>query len=145
MNKQAYLENVYNSAFNDEFKKIAGEVKIPEGGLRMGLIASDLTKLMTPEDAKRVKKKKSVFWFSPGLLPSAAIGAMSGGSIHWGLSDLRRMIKNRPMSNSILPYKAKGAIIGAIGLPTLLYGLTRSGISNKQALKYAKKLVDETR
>ena len=42
MDKQAYLEEVYNSAFNDELEKVSGKFKIPN--------------TMLPGTAREIKK-----------------------------------------------------------------------------------------
>ena len=142
MNKKEFLEETYNSAFEDEFNKLAGEVKIPEGGLRPGLF-NDLTQVMTPEDAKRVKEKKNVFMRSgpgPDLLTGSLVGAFTGGNIQ----NFYDMLKGRE-SKSFKYLKSKPALIGAATLPALMYSLSRFGVYDKQALKAAKKLVEETK
>ena len=112
---------------NKWIKKTAGEVKIPEGGLRPGFLINDLTQLMTLEDSKKVKEKKGVFSRSgPGIGIMGLVGAATGSAIG-GMHGSR----------------LKGALIGGALMPSLLYGLTRSGKYDMQALKAAEKLVEE--
>jgi len=139
MNKQAFLEETYNSAFEDELEKISGEVKIPKGGLKPGLLINDMTQVMTPEDAKMIKEKKNVFMRSgPGILPSSLSGYFAGGSI----ANLVDIFKGKP-SKGFKYLKSKPALAGALALPTLLYSLSRLGAYDKGVLRNAKKLIDE--
>ena len=116
------FEEIYQDAFEDELEKIAGKVKIPEGGLKPGLLVNDLTQLMTPEDAVKVKKNVNVFKRTgPGLLPTALVGAAAAAP--W--------------------FRLKGALAGGVLLPALTYYLSRTGKYDKSALEAAKKLVEE--
>ena len=139
MNKQAFLKETYDSAFKDELEKIADEVRIPEGGIKPGLLINDLTQLMTPEDAKIVKEKKNVFMRSgPGLIPMSLVGAFTGANITHTVD----LMKGRP-SKGIGYIKSKPALIGAAALPALAYSLARLGVYDKSSLKNARKLVSE--
>jgi len=141
MNKKAYLEETYRSAFEDELEKLSGEVKIPEGGLRPGLLIKDLTQVMTPEDASRIKKERNVFMRSgPGLIPGAVVGAFTGGNI----ANFYDIIKGRE-TKGFKYLKSKPALIGAVAIPSLMYGLSRMGAYDKQTLKAAKKLIEKSR
>jgi len=134
MDKQALLEQVYEESFNDELEKISDEVKIPEGGLKPGLLINDLTRLMTDEDAKRVKKNKNVFLRSgPGLIPGALVGAVTGNTLHSLLSKSYKLKR---------PY---GAIAGGALLPLIAMIGSKAGLYDKQALSAAKKMVQDTK
>jgi len=123
----------------EPIEKKAAQVKIPEGGLRLGLLTNDLTQVMTAEDAKKVKENLSVLKRSgPGVLPMAATGAISGGLLHAAISDLINP------TQKYVPMKLKGAIAGAALLGGVPYVLSRMGLYDKQALGSAKKLIDKS-
>jgi len=130
MKKKAELfDQVAAQAFNDELEKIAAGARIPEGGLRTGLLTNDLTQLMDEETAKKVKEKYNAFKRTgPGILPTAGIGAISGSLIGMGAKGT-----GRP--------SGKGALIGLLALPILTEILTRSGRYDKQAVRAADKLI----
>ena len=116
-------------------EKLAGTVKIPEGGLKSGLFFNDLTKLMTKKDSEKVKKKYNIFKRSgPGLIPMALAGGTFGGAV-------TPMVKSLISGKNIGASSIKGAITGAILAPLIVEGLTRFGAYDKDAIMSAKQLV----
>lgn len=125
------------------FVKLAEErVSIPEGGLSLGLLANDLTQVMSPADAAMVREKLP--WYrrtGPGIVPMTLVGAAVGTNLpelastirHWSLDAPKPSAKAR-----IISAIANAAILG--GLPPVL---TRLGVYDKQALIAARKMIEK--
>lgn len=124
--------------------KLAGEVSIPEGGLRPGLLTHDLTQTMTPEDAALVRE--NLPWYRRsglGMLPAAAIGAGVGGH---AIPHLMNAVSQHSLDPRV-PTRQRliGAAVGSAALPALLYGLTRAGVYDNQALRSANKVIEQAK
>ena len=120
---------------NYGIEKLAGEVKIPKGGLKPGLMYNDLTQVMTKKDAEKVRKKYDISKRSgPGLLRYSAAGGTFGAAIV-------PMVKSLISGKSTAATGIKGAIAGAILAPLIVGGLTRFGAYDEEAIKSAKQLV----
>ena len=141
-------------------KKIASEasrfedqdgpsVSIPHGGLRLGLFGNDLTQVMTKEDAEFVKKHVPYFKRTgPGLLPTAAIGAVIGANKDNIANFLESFSESGSLEKAIkipIKFSSRGAVLGGIGIPAIAYALTRMGKYNKQTLKNAPILIDKAK
>jgi hypothetical protein len=128
--------------FADELEKLAEAepiVRIPEGGLRPGLLMNDLTQVMTPEDAALVRKNLPFYQRSgPGLLPTAIAGASGGYSLGY------------LAGNELLPAARRKLSLGTAGalgsvFPLVNYLAAKTGRAEKQALNAAKTAIEKAR
>jgi hypothetical protein len=124
-------------------EKEAGAPAIPEGGLRPGLLMNDLTQTMGPEDSALVKSK--IPWYKrsgPGLLPTAVLGAISGSTA----PELLAAVRQRTLSPHVSGRsRLVGGLVGGLGMPALVYGLTRSGVYDKGALEASQRAIEKAK
>ena len=104
-------------------------LRVPEGGLKVGLPYNDLTQLMTDVDAQLVRERLSVRERSgPGLL---LFGLACG--VMWGAvgTDGRAMLIS--------------GLIGGLSLPLIVYSATRMGFYDRRTLRAAEKAIQKAK
>ena len=119
-----------------EFLNVSGDdrptLRVPDGGLKVGLLHNDLTQLMTDEDARLVRTKLAVRERSgPGLLMFALVGLAVGAM--WGAiaADATTLLI--------------GGLVGGLLLPLANYSATRMGLYDRRALQAAEKVIQKAR
>ena len=113
-----------------EIQDTQPKLRVPKGGLKVGLLYNDLTQLMTNEDAQFVRARLSVRERSgPGLLPFALAGLAFG--VMCGAIEAE--------TTTIL----MGGLIGGLVLPLVSYAATRMGFFDCQALRAAGKALEK--
>ena len=122
--------------------KQAGEACMPESGMRQGVLANDLTQMLSPEDAALVRAKLP--WYrrtAPGVAPQMALGAIMGGGAF-------PTILGGPTGNWMRfsgGDRAIGAAVGALAFPALRYALLHSERGKRKSLEAARMALEEAK